>query len=86
MKANNSAMRRITKREDGTLQDEAFTEFSFVPMLTGRIVDLKIWRFGDLKIWECACNWVKNNILHKSYITHHITHITHHMKHTSQIT
>ncbi|MFN8246730.1 MAG: protein-L-isoaspartate(D-aspartate) O-methyltransferase [Ferruginibacter sp.] len=29
-------MRRITKREDGTLQDEAFTEFSFVPMLTGK--------------------------------------------------
>ena len=29
-------MRRITKREDGTLQDEAFSQFSFVPMLTGR--------------------------------------------------
>lgn len=29
-------MRRITKREDGTYHDEAFSQFSFVPMLAGK--------------------------------------------------
>jgi protein-L-isoaspartate(D-aspartate) O-methyltransferase len=29
-------MLRITKNEDGTLHEEAFENFSFVPMLTGR--------------------------------------------------
>lgn len=32
----NQRMHRITKLEDGTLQEEAFEEFSFVPMLTGK--------------------------------------------------
>ena len=29
-------MRRLTKKEDGSLEEEAFSNFSFVPMLTGR--------------------------------------------------
>jgi protein-L-isoaspartate(D-aspartate) O-methyltransferase len=29
-------MKRITKKEDGTLKEEAFDLFSFVPMLGGR--------------------------------------------------
>jgi protein-L-isoaspartate(D-aspartate) O-methyltransferase len=29
-------MLRITKNEDGTLKEESFEEFSFVPMLTGK--------------------------------------------------
>ncbi|MEX6686230.1 protein-L-isoaspartate(D-aspartate) O-methyltransferase [Danxiaibacter flavus] len=33
---NNQRMLRITKMADGSLQEEAFDLFSFVPMLTGR--------------------------------------------------
>lgn len=33
---NNQRMLRITKMQDGSLQEEAFDLFSFVPMLTGR--------------------------------------------------
>jgi hypothetical protein len=29
-------MKRITKQQDGTLKEEAFDLFSFVPMLGGR--------------------------------------------------
>jgi protein-L-isoaspartate(D-aspartate) O-methyltransferase len=29
-------MLRITKNADGTLKEESFEEFSFVPMLTGK--------------------------------------------------
>jgi protein-L-isoaspartate(D-aspartate) O-methyltransferase len=29
-------MRRLTKNDDGSLEEEAFSNFSFVPMLTGR--------------------------------------------------
>ena len=32
----NQRMLRLTKQADGTLQEEAFEEFSFVPMLTGK--------------------------------------------------
>lgn len=33
---NNQRMLRLTKMTDGTMQEEAFDLFSFVPMLTGR--------------------------------------------------
>jgi protein-L-isoaspartate(D-aspartate) O-methyltransferase len=29
-------MLRLTKLEDGTVKEEAFEQFSFVPMLTGK--------------------------------------------------
>lgn len=29
-------MLRITKNEDGSISEEAFEQFSFVPMLTGK--------------------------------------------------
>ena len=29
-------MLRITKQDDGTIKEEAFEQFSFVPMLTGK--------------------------------------------------
>lgn len=32
----NQRMLRLTKLEDGTIQEEAFEQFSFVPMLTGK--------------------------------------------------
>ena len=34
--AHHQRMLRITKNEDGTISEEAFENFSFVPMLTGR--------------------------------------------------
>ena len=33
---NLQTMKRITKNEDGTLKEEAFDLFSFVPMLGGK--------------------------------------------------
>ncbi len=34
--ADTQRMLRITKQEDGTIKEEAFEQFSFVPMLTGK--------------------------------------------------